>query len=266
MTTTPPFDDSFDKLFPYVEQCFSCSRVPDNSLVNYFLNTANVNQIPEQTPYPSHDATPLDSSDESLQGFIYPSSFQPDSAVKETFMQNSFSNYNSTDNGLASHSPSSYGAVNQSPELRSVSEPSPSTGTYRENVVSINSATDGARQIAALFSQLKLMRRQIGDLTEDLQVAKAEIRAAKQGNQHMDERMLRFEQKHQQAAIQQSKLRFAQEQQLERRLRQSFEDTVRMAVHSAMERFMQVPRTVPEPARQPSSHSVPKRQNKGIYS
>ncbi len=318
MTTTPPSDESFNKLLPRFEQCFLFLQFPDTSFIPEFLNSANISQMAsrlsgritgqltgqltgqpsKQTPDHRDDSNrleirsenPLENRDAGSQTPAHLSNFQPDLAVKETFMQNSFSPHNPTDHSLAVNSRATYGAVNQSPESRASSEPSPIKDVHRQKVVSISStpgsdAVENAREISALYSELKLMSGQISSLTTnlqatqanlqvtqaDLQVAQVEIQVLKQTGQRTHDHVLQFEQQQKQAAIKQSQIRLAQEQQLERRLYQYAEDVVKKAMHSAMERFLgrirsSVSSVVPESAKQPSTYSVPNRLNTGIYS
>jgi hypothetical protein len=100
----------------------------------------------------------------------------------------------------------------------------------------------------------------------DLQVAHEQIQALKQWNQRSDDDMLSFKQQQQQALRQQAQIHWNQGQQMERRLLQGAEETVKRAFHNERERSIRVGRSaVSEPTRQPSTYSVPKRENKGIY-
>jgi hypothetical protein len=287
MTTAPLANDSLSKLLPSFEQCFPLLQFPDSSSIPYFLNNANVSKITGQIPDHRDGLTRQQNSDEVAQSPIYLSNFQPNLAAKETFMQNSFSIHNPADPSLAvNSSPDTYSTVNQCPESRASSEPSPSKDIHRQKVVPIN-GTAGAetveetREMSALYSEIKLMSHQISNLKADLQVtradlqvtradlqvAQAEVQAVKQIGQRTHNHVLQFEQRQQQQAIEQCKIRLAQDQQLERRLAQSTQDIVKKAVHNAVERFLRVRSSVaPEPLRQSSTYSVPNRLNTGIYS
>ncbi len=308
MTTTPLADDSFSKLLPIFEQCFLFLQFPDSSFTPYFLNTANVSKITGKIPDHRDDFTRQQNRDEVSQNPIYLSNFQPNLAVKETFMQNSFSIHNPADPSLAVNSPDTCSAVNQSPEFRASSEPSPVKDIYRKKVVSINSAptsstsgsastgststsganhaTEGTHEMATLYGELALMSHQLSDLKADLQVTKADLQVTRadlqvarvdlqaaqadlqtvrQVGQRTHDQMLQFERQQQQEAIEHCKIRLAQDQQLERRLQQCVKDSVKMAIHLAMERLLRVRSSVvPESARRPSTYSVPNRLNTGM--
>lgn len=300
MTKNPRFDDSFREQFPYFEQCFPPSYFPNSSSIPSFLNNANVNKITGQVPHHSEDFTRPKSGDEVSQNPTYLSNFQPNLAAKETFMQKPFSTHNPTSNSLTDNDFATHGAVNQSPELWTSPEPLPLVD--RE---SLNAApSDGAaitgimREMAAIYSELNLvisglkaditgmhaslqitqsdLRATQADLQvahaglratqADLQVAQEQIQALKQREQRTYDEMLRFKQQHEQAWIQQSKIRLNQDQQMERRVLKGAEDFVKIAFHSERERSIRVRSSgIPEPARKPSTYSVPDRPNRGIY-
>ena len=81
--------------------------------------------------------------------------------------------------------------------------------------------------------------------------------------------MSQFEKRQRQAGIQRSQLQHNQNQQLERRLQSAMAELIATALHNTIERrglARQMRSTaVPEPATKPSTYSVPKRKNTGIY-
>ncbi len=250
--------------------------------VSNFLNIADVSKIPGQMPDRGAVFTQLftrsKNGDEVFQPPIYLSNMQPDLADKETFMQNSLSPQNLVEVDY-SNSSSMYGAPNQSPEFRVRSEPQLNGNANREKVVPLNDASaDGvsvdsvgedARQLAALSSELKFVIHLLADLKAELRVAKEEIRSLHQMEQRTYDRMSQFEQRQQQAEIRRNRLHHSQNQQLERRLQSTMAGLIATALHNAIERIglaRKVRSTaVPEPATKPSTYSVPKRKNTGIY-
>jgi hypothetical protein len=303
MTKNPRFDDSFSEQFPYFAQCFPPSYFPNSSSIPSFLNNANVSKISGQVPHHSEDFTRPKSGDEVSQSPTYLSSFQPDLAAKETFMQNSLSTPNPASN-IADNDFATHGAVNQSPELWTSPEHFPLVD--REKVVPLNAAPSGGvpvggltkdtREFAALLAALRneiasemtamsqAMSRQIAGLEatlratqSELQVAQAsqratqadsqeQIQALKQREQRTYDELLRFQQQLRQESIQQSQIRLNQDQQMERRVLKGAEDFVKIAFHSERERSIRGRSSVvPEPARKPSTYSVPDRPNRGIY-
>jgi hypothetical protein len=299
MTKNPRFDDSFSEQFPYFAQCFPPSYFPNSSSIPSFLNNANVSKISGQVPHHSEDFTRPKSGDEVSQSPTYLSSFQPDLAAKETFMQNSLSTPNPASN-IADNDFATHGAVNQSPELWTSPEHFPLVD--REKVVPLNAAPSGGaaitgitREMAAIYSELNHVISGLkADITEmhaslqitqsdlramqaDLQVAHAgqratqadsqeQIQALKQREQRTYDELLRFQQQLRQESIQQSQIRLNQDQQMERRVLKGAEDFVKIAFHSERERSIRGRSSVvPEPARKPSTYSVPDRPNRGIY-
>jgi hypothetical protein len=130
-----------------------------------------------------------------------------------------------------------------------------------------------SRQIASLEAALRATQSdlQVAHACQratqaDLQVAQEQIQALKQSHQRSDDDMLQFKQQQQQALRQQAQIHWNQDQQMERRLLQGAEETVKRAFHDERERSIRGSRSaVSEPTRQPSTYSVPKRENKGIY-
>ena len=268
MMTNPTSDHPFSKPFHPFEQLMLAPWFSESSWVPRFLNLANVIKIPGQKA--DQDAVltfalpKAKTGDDTFQP-TYLSHFQPNSPDKETFMQNSFSPQNLVEIDH-SNGASTYGAANQSPEHKVSSEPLLDANANREKVVPINSASmssavDNTREIAALKGELEFANRQIFDLT-------AEIRSIKQMEQRTDDRISQFEKQQKQAEIQRGQIRLAQDQQLERRLRSFMHELIATALHNAIERSGLVrvrSASVPESAKQPSTYSVPQRENTGIY-
>ncbi len=272
--TKPTSDHPFSKPFHLFEQRTLAPWLSDSSWVPHFLKIADVIKIPGQKADQDTVLTSGKTGDETFQP-TYLSNLQPNSADKETFMQNSFSPQNlveadrsngSSSNGSSPNSSSPYGAVNQSPEDKVLSEPLLDANANREKVIPINgahmsSAVDNARKIAALSSELEFANHQLFDL-------KAELRSIQQMEQRTYDRISQFERQQKQAEIQRSQLRLAQDQQLERRLRGFIEKFIAITLHNTIERLGLARMrggSVPEPARRPSTYSVPKRENTGIY-
>ncbi len=202
----------------------------------HFLNNATASPLPEK------------------------SNSQPYKAVKEsTVMQNSFNSKVSTESNSGPHS-----TANPSPEVQTSSD---SASLNRDKVVPINSAVESANEVSFLRSELKFTQQQLESMRATLLSLQAEMKDIRYADQRMSDRFDRFEQSQQQTQINQNKIRHAQDQQLERRLQDFIKDAVARTMHNAIQKFVRARNAeVPEPARMPSTYSVPKRTNTGIYS
>lgn len=273
--TNPTSIPSF-KPFHILEQLPLFPWLSPSSRVSPFLNIANVikitGQIPSQGAVFTHGNTLSNNGDEVSQKPTYLSNNQPDPAVKETFMQNSLSPQT-----LINIDPSVRGSVNQSPDDLASSDLRLNANANREKVIPINGVgADSPAQedhgLTALSGEIQFLTHQLSDFKAQLRVAKEEIRSLHQMDQRtydqMSDRMSQFEHRHKQAEIQRSQLRHAQDQQLERRLQGFIEEVVKTALHNTIERLGLARvrgAAISEPARQPSTYSVPKRESTGIY-
>ena len=273
--TDPTSDHSFSEPVHILVRFLPLPWLSFIAWVSNFLNIADVSKIPGQMPDRGAVFTQSKNGDEVFQTPIYLSHIQPDLAEKETFMQKPFSPLNLGEVDY-SYDPSTYGAFNQSPEVQVRSEPPRNGSVNREKVpineasakgASLDSAVENAHELAALSSELKFVTHQLADVKAELRVAKEEIRSLHQMEQRIYHWKSQFEQQQKQAEIKRSQLRHAQDQLLERRLQGAMAELIAIALRNAIERQGLARRsaTSPEPARQPSTYSVPKRKNTGIY-
>lgn len=238
---SPPFV-SIDNLTPSpplnFEQRFLFNCFPYSPLVAYILNNATASPLPEK------------------------SNSQPYLAVKESMvMQNSFNN-------SAQSSSAPHGTANPSPEVQTSSE---AASFNRDKVVPINSAANGATadvdEVFLLRSELAFMRQQLAEVKAALLSAQEDIKEVRYADRRTGDRIDHFERSQKQAQIKQSQIRHAQDQQMERRLQDFIKSVVTQTMHNAIQKFVRLRSAgVPEPARMPSTYSVPKRTNTGIYS
>ncbi|MGB7251059.1 MAG: hypothetical protein WBC73_19145 [Phormidesmis sp.] len=238
--------EPFSSLLPN----FFDSSLFDGSLITQLLNNVSASNLSSHMPDLGATFVGDESGDEVYSQPMCLSNLQSEQADKEASMLSPFSTSNKSGNSLPN-----YGAVNQCPESLTSSGASPLANGSREKVVPINSQVG---ELEALRGRVALMSHQQTELQAKLVVALEKIQAMVQTEERMNARLSQFEQTYRQQQIEQSRLRHAQDCQLERRLQDYIKASVAQAVQYAMERFIPKRRVAaPEPTRQPSTYIVP---------
>ncbi len=171
----------------------------------------------------------------------------------------------------AENNPFIYGAFEFSPEnpteswLGNWTSPDVEGAIPNQEATSMNNSRNNSRNnsstdltdIAALHSELSRM-------AGELQATKSRLRDLVYG---FDARMSCFEQKYQHDQIKTSRIRHAQDTQLERRLYQFIQKTVVESIQRSIDKVIRVRRSVRlEPPTQASTYTVPNRpEGKGIF-